>query len=377
MASGQSASLRRIEESLSRALTSHGQYTSMIEVLDKLPETPAIIDLKRRAKERLVEYEIYIKGDHGKWLTHFTVDDVETNDKLDNGMDITDNTAIDCVNIVKENCISVNNVSVCSNYLQESAKTVKPNGTHVVQNTAYNDSSDYAKLTNVKPDENNSKTLGNLPNNMDNIGFLQVNPNGTHVAQRIENGKSCTFTNDYMDFSDNDETQSAFETDTDSEFIPGSGAGCSVATKPNTCVREQHLNDAYILDKISMSDYVKQSVAPAKKGKGRKNAKNKAEEKIKKGNKVNKAKPKISGTEHNKSKILQNYDFKKVNDKVDDFITINRKRNRQNSSEEPKPAKKSQIPPNQNELPTSNKFAPLAQASVEIENDNGTVPKNE
>ncbi|GBN04335.1 hypothetical protein AVEN_269962-1 [Araneus ventricosus] len=141
MASSQSASLRRIEESLSRALTSHGQYTGMIEVLDKLPETPAIIDLKRRAKERLVEYEIYIKGDHGKWLTHFTVDDDKTTDKLDNGMDFTDNTVTDCVNIVKENCISVNNVSVCSNYLQESAKTAKPNGTHVVQNNVFNDSS--------------------------------------------------------------------------------------------------------------------------------------------------------------------------------------------------------------------------------------------
>ncbi|GBN73215.1 hypothetical protein AVEN_256135-1 [Araneus ventricosus] len=91
----------------------------MIEELDKLPETPAIIDLKRRAKERLEEYETSIKDDHGKWLNHYSVDDVKITDNLDNGMDFSESTVIDCVNNVKDNIVTMNNVSVCSNSLQE------------------------------------------------------------------------------------------------------------------------------------------------------------------------------------------------------------------------------------------------------------------
>ncbi|GBO32314.1 hypothetical protein AVEN_106041-1 [Araneus ventricosus] len=49
MASGRKAPLRKAEESLSRALTSHGEYIAVMKCLNRQPVTSAILEMKSRA----------------------------------------------------------------------------------------------------------------------------------------------------------------------------------------------------------------------------------------------------------------------------------------------------------------------------------------
>ncbi|GBM06910.1 hypothetical protein AVEN_147848-1 [Araneus ventricosus] len=63
--------LQMVEATLSRALTSHAQYETVMKCLNQQEDTKNIIELNTRAQERLKELETILKEDQDRWLKEY------------------------------------------------------------------------------------------------------------------------------------------------------------------------------------------------------------------------------------------------------------------------------------------------------------------
>ncbi|GBN27843.1 hypothetical protein AVEN_222636-1 [Araneus ventricosus] len=119
MASGLMHKLRTIEEGLSRKLTSNKHYEKLMEFLDRQVDSDYILELKRKAKDRLAELRESIQEDDGKWNSILYGDD-------DNSMDTVVN-----LNVDKESTGLLND-TVCDKLHASGSQDANPNATHVV-----------------------------------------------------------------------------------------------------------------------------------------------------------------------------------------------------------------------------------------------------
>ncbi|GBO40719.1 hypothetical protein AVEN_150648-1 [Araneus ventricosus] len=227
MASGLMHKLRTIEEGLSRKLTCNTHYQKLMEFLDRQVDSDYILELKRKAKDRLAELRDSIQDEGGKWNSILYGDD-------DNSMDTVVN-----LNIDKEST-GLFNDTVYDKLHASGSQNANFNATHVVAVTDNIVNANGTERLNGVNNVVNNEMPDNLTNIADNSVNIDGNPSGSQKSKNMfndndlcDNVMDCSYLSEELY-----DTESEFEIDK----IPSEGASSSIAAKPTTCSGDKNIS---------------------------------------------------------------------------------------------------------------------------------------